>query len=88
MKVIHQNFGNIFYSIVPIPSGKTGTFATNTSCIFKAEINEKIGVQNSQLLMLLTVHLKDEVDQYCSLDCNKYITWCHTSRQTCHNWIS
>ena len=51
-------------SVIPacsIPTEKTGKCITNTPCIFQVEANEIIGVQNSKLVTLPTVHLKSKV---------------------------
>ena len=49
-------------SIVTVPTRKAGKCASNTPCIYEIEINDIIGVQNSQLVMLPMVHLKDNLN--------------------------
>ena len=47
-------------SIAIIPIKRTGKHAANTPCIFEMEINEIIGIESPQIVILTTIHLKDE----------------------------
>ena len=63
MNVIHLKTmsNNGFLPNVNVPTKTTGKCTTKTQCIFDMEIDEILGVQNLQLVVLPTVHLQDEV---------------------------
>ena len=46
-----------------MPTERTGKYNTTTTCIFEIETDEILSIQNPQLIMLPTVHLKDEIEQ-------------------------
>ena len=61
-----KTIGNVLipvHSIVTIPTKQTGKYDAITPCIVEVEIEEIVCLQNAQLVLLPTVHLKDEVEQ-------------------------
>ena len=50
------------HSIAAIPAKLTCKCITATPCILEMEIDEIVNIQNPQLVMLPTVHLKDVVE--------------------------
>ena len=48
--------------IAPIPTKLTDRCITTTPCILEVEIDGVTYIQNPQLVMMPTVHLKDEVE--------------------------
>ena len=48
--------------IATTPIKLTGGYVITTPCILEVDTNEIITIQNSQLVMLSVIHLKDEVE--------------------------
>ena len=49
------------YCIVTVPTRLTHKCIATTPCILEVEIDERVHIQNAELIVLPTVHLKDEV---------------------------
>ena len=51
------------HSIATIPIKRTGTCIASTPCVYKVQANKILKTQNPQLVMLPTVHLKNDIEQ-------------------------
>ena len=57
---LHNNIQVLAHCIVTILTKLSGKYIVTTSCILQVEIDEVISIWEPQLVMVPTVHLKDE----------------------------